>query len=268
MPIPLCVVDAFTDKPFAGNPAAVFVLGHWPPDGWLQLVGREMNLSETAFLVQRGGNEFDLRWFTPKVEVALCGHATLAAAHALWEGKSDRARISFHTKSGRLTATPLPTGEIELDFPAKPAARCEPPAGLLDALGAKAVAVARNQFDFLVELATEAEVRSLRPNFGKLARTECRGVILTAKSTDPAYDFVSRFFAPGAGIDEDPVTGSAHCCLSEWWGEKLKKTRLVGYQASERGGVVKVTRAKDRVRLGGRAVTVTRAELLTAPPAL
>jgi predicted PhzF superfamily epimerase YddE/YHI9 len=242
------------------------VLDRWPSDEWLQLVGREMNLSETAFLVRRDGNEFDLRWFTPRVEVALCGHATLASAHALWEsGRATRTLLGFHTRSGRLTATPLPTGEIELDFPAKPATPCEAPPGLLDALGTKAVAVGRNQFDYLVELASEADVRALRPDFGKLARTECRGVIVTSTSSDPTYDFVSRFFAPGAGINEDPVTGSAHCCLSEWWGEKLGKSRMVGYQASERGGVVRVTRVKDRVKLGGRAVTVTRGELLAAP---
>jgi PhzF family phenazine biosynthesis protein len=262
--IPITVVDAFTDKPFAGNPAAVCVLDRWPSDEWLQLVGREMNLSETAFLVRRDGNEFELRWFTPKVEVALCGHATLASAHALWESdRATRAAIGFHTrKCGRLTATPLPTGEIELDFPAKPAKPADPPAGLLDALGAKAVAVGRNEFDYLVELATEAELRALGPDFGKLLATECRGVIATAKSSDSRFDFVSRFFAPQAGINEDPVTGSAHCCLSEWWGEKLGKSAMVGYQASERGGVVRVARDRGRVKLAGRAVTVTRGELL------
>jgi predicted PhzF superfamily epimerase YddE/YHI9 len=262
--IPITVVDAFTDRPFGGNPAAVCVLDRWPPDEWLQLVGREMNLSETAFLVRREGNEFDLRWFTPRVEVALCGHATLASAHSLWEsGLAAHAQIGFHTrKSGRLSAAPLATGEIELDFPAKPATPCDPPPGLLDALGTKAVAVGRNQFDYLVELASDAAVRSLRPDFGKLVATECRGVIVTAKSDDPTYDFVSRFFAPQAGINEDPVTGSAHCCLSEWWGDKLGKLEMVAYQASERGGVVKVTRDQGRVKLAGRAVTVTRGELL------
>lgn len=261
--ISLFLVDAFTDKPFAGNPAAVCLLDRWPSDEWLQLVGREMNLSETAFLVRREGNEFELRWFTPRVEVALCGHATLGSAHALWEsGRAEPAQIGFHTKSGRLTATPLAKGEIELDFPAKPATACDPPAGLLEALGVKAIAVGRNQFDYLVEVATEAEVRSLRPNFGKLVETECRGVIVTARSSDSHFDFVSRFFAPQAGINEDPVTGSAHCCLSEWWGENLGKSEMIGYQASERGGVVKVKRNRGRVKLAGRAATVTRGELL------
>jgi predicted PhzF superfamily epimerase YddE/YHI9 len=265
--VPLTVVDAFTDRPFAGNPAAVCVLERWPADEWLQLVGREMNLSETAFLVPRGGNEFELRWFTPRVEVALCGHATLASAHALWDsGRAAREPIGFHTRrSGRLGATPLPGGEIELDFPAKPAAPCDPPPSLLHALGTTATAAGRNEFDFLIELPAEADVRALRPDIAKLAATECRGVIVTARAADPRYDFVSRFFAPQAGVDEDPVTGSAHCCLSEWWGEKLGKSEMVGYQASERGGVVRVTRGGGRVSLAGRAVTVMRGELALAP---
>src|SRR5262245_39044530 len=266
--IPLSVIDAFTDKPFAGNPAAVCLLEHWPSDSWLQFVGREMNLSETAFLVPRGGSDFELRWFTPKVEVALCGHATLASAHFLWENAkapTDKP-IAFHTrKSGQLSASRLSSGEIELDFPANPATPKDPPPRLLEALGAKAVTVGKNQFDYLVELATDAEVRKLTPDFGKLIATECRGVIVTAKSSDPRFDFVSRFFAPGAGINEDPVTGSAHCCLSEWWGEKLGKSEMTGYQASERGGVVKVVRDRGRVKLIGRAVTITKGTLLAKP---
>lgn len=263
--VPISVVDAFTDQPFGGNPAAVCVLERWPAEAWLQLVAREMNLSETAFLVRREANEFELRWMTPRVEVALCGHATLASAHALWEsGIAPRTDLVFHTKSGALTATPAPGGEIELNFPATPATRCEPPAGMLDALGARAVAVARNEFDYLVELATDAEVRTLTPDFAQLARTESRGVIVTAKSAEPRFDFVSRFFAPQAGINEDPVTGSAHCCLAEWWGERFERLEMVGYQASERGGVVRVVRSADRarVKLIGRAVTITRGELL------
>ncbi len=262
--IPLSVVDAFTDTPFAGNPAAVCLLDAWPADEWLQLVAREMNLSETAFLVGRGGSEFDLRWFTPRVEVALCGHATLASAHALWEsGRAGRGPVGFHTRrSGRLSAAPLPGGEVELDFPATPATPCDPPPSLLHALGTTAAAAGRSEYDFLIELSSEVDVRALRPDFAKLSATECRGVIVTAKSSDPRFDFVSRFFAPKAGIDEDPVTGSAHCCLSEWWGERLGKSTLVGFQASERGGVVKVTRTGGRVQLAGRAVTVTRGELL------
>ena len=266
--IPLSVVDAFTDVAFAGNPAAVCLLDRWPSDEWLQLVGREMNLSETAFLVPRWVSEFELRWFTPKVEVALCGHATLASAHFLWSSGTapiDRP-LAFHTrKSGALSAARLSDGEIELDFPAKPAKPAEPPAGMLAALGASAVAVAKNEFDYLVELATDPDVRKLSPDFARLAQTECRGVIVTAKSADARFDFVSRFFAPQAGINEDPVTGSAHCCLSEYWGEKLDKSELTGFQASERGGVVRVKLADGRVKLIGRAVTVTTGHLTAEP---
>ena len=263
---PLSVIDAFTGTPFAGNPAAVCLLDRWPSDQWLQRVGREMNLSETAFLVPRGGSEFELRWFTPAVEVALCGHATLASAHWLWETAQADPLVTFHTrKSGALTARRLASGEIELDFPARPAAPCEAPSELIKALGARAVAAGRNQDDYLIEMGSEAEVRGLAPDFAALARTKCRGVIVTAKSDDPRFDFVSRCFAPGSGIDEDPVTGSAHCCLSEWWGEKLGKDEMTGYQASERGGVVRLNRVSGRVKLIGRAVTVTRGELLVPP---
>lgn len=265
--IPLSVVDAFTDVPFAGNPAAVCQLERWPADAWLQLVAREMNLSETAFLVSQGENDYELRWFTPKVEVALCGHATLAAAHFLWASSGvTHETLTFRTcKSGVLGARRLPSGEIELDFPAQPAIPCAAPPGLLEALGANAVVVGQNSDDYLVEVATEAEVRSLRPDFARLGRTECRGVITTAKSADPRADFVSRFFAPAAGIDEDPVTGSAHCCLSEWWGERLGKAEMTGFQASERGGWVRVVRTNGRVKLIGRAVTVTIGHLAAVP---
>ena len=265
--IPLAVVDAFTDKPFAGNPAAVCVLERWPSDQWLHLVGREMNLSETAFLVPGAKYEFELRWFTPRVEVALCGHATLASAHRIWEsGLSPRLPLRFITrKNGTLHAAPLPGGQIELDFPAKPATTVQAPPGLVESLGASAAYVARNEFDYLVEVGSEQEVKSLRPDFTRLGATECRGVIVTAKSTDPRFDFVSRFFAPAAGINEDPVTGSAHCCLSEYWGEKLGKSEMVGFQASERGGVVKVVRDRGRVKLIGRAITICNGELLVPP---
>jgi PhzF family phenazine biosynthesis protein len=267
MGLPLYVVDAFTDRPFAGNPAAVCVFDRYPPDGWLQHLGREMNLSETACLVRGSVGEFDLRWFTPAVEVALCGHATLGSAHVLWEnGLADPTRrITFHTRSGPLGATRLVSGEIELDFPAKPATPAAPPAGLLEALGMTAVWVGRNQFDYLVELASESALRKLAPDFRKLAKVDCRGVIATGRSDDPRYDFVSRFFAPSGGIDEDPVTGSAHCCLAEYWGDKFGKAEMTGYQASARGGVVRVARRGDRVALIGRAVTVSRGELLVPP---
>ena len=266
---PFAVIDAFADVPFAGNPAAVCPLSEaaeWPSDGWLQHVAREFNLSETAFLRHREGCEHELRWFTPAVEVALCGHATLASAHFLWERGATHDLLTFLTKkSGVLAATRRPAGEIELTFPAKPAAACPAPPGLLEALGTGAVAVARNEFDYLVEVGSAAEVRALRPDFATLARTECRGVIVTARSDDARYDFVSRFFAPHEGINEDPVTGSAHCCLSEWWGPKLGKDEMTGYQASARGGVVRVRRDGKRVRLTGRAVTISRGELLVPP---
>lgn len=268
--IPLAVVDAFTDVPFGGNPAAVCLLpdaAPWPSDAWLQNVAREMNLSETAFLKPREGREYELRWFTPAVEVALCGHATLAAAHVLWESEAAKsAQLTFSTrKSGPLAALRAASGEIELDFPAQPATACAAPYGLLDALGAKAGAVARNDDDFLVEVPTAADVRTLTPNFAALAQTDCRGVIVTAASDDSRYDFVSRFFAPRAGVNEDPVTGSAHCCLAVWWGERFGKTELTGFQASERGGAVRVRHDGTRVKLIGRAVTVTRGELLVRP---
>jgi predicted PhzF superfamily epimerase YddE/YHI9 len=267
MSLPLYVVDAFTKEPFGGNPAAVCLLERWPSDTWVQMLGREMNLSETACLVRRGESEFDLRWFTPAVEVDLCGHATLASAHALWEnGHAPPGRtLTFHTRSGPLSAKPLGPGFVELDFPAKPAAACDAPAGLIDSLGVDAVWVGRNQFDYLVEVGTEREVREARPDFHRLRATPCRGVILTATASDGTNDFVSRFFAPGAGIDEDPVTGSAHCCLAEHWGTKLGKTEMLGYQASVRGGTVQVTRRGERVGLAGHAVTISRCELLVPP---
>ena len=263
MTVPLLQVDAFTDRPFAGNPAAVCLLAAPATEAWMQDVAREMNLAETAFLIPRGEAEaFDLRWFTPAVEVALCGHATLASAHALWEmGRvSGDTTIRFHTKSGVLTAARRGAW-IELDFPVKPEEAAEAPPALLDALGTGATYVGRNQFDYLVEVEGDAAVRGLRPDFRRLASLPVRGVIVTAPSADARFDFVSRFFAPGSGIDEDPVTGSAHCCLGPFWGARFGKTELTGYQASPRGGVVRVTLAGERVLLGGQAVTVLRGEL-------
>jgi PhzF family phenazine biosynthesis protein len=267
MAIPLVQVDAFTDRPFGGNPAAVCLLPRPTPAAWMQAVAREMNRSETAFL-QRRDDGFGLRWFTPAVEVDLCGHATLASAHALWEmGEvAAGAPIRFHTRSGLLTAAPR-DGWIELDFPAKREEAAEAPAALLEALGVAAKYVGRNRFDYLVEVDTEATVRAVRPDFARLATLPVRGVIVTAASADPAYDFVSRFFAPGSGIDEDPVTGSAHCCLAPFWAERLGTTRFRARQVSARGGVLRVTLAGDRVLLAGQAVTVLRGELLAPPPA-
>ncbi len=263
MAVPVYVVDAFADRPFAGNPAAVCPLDRPADDGWMRAVAAEMNLSETAFLVPEADG-FRLRWFTPAVEVDLCGHATLASAHVLWEtGRlpaGDPAR--FHTRSGLLTATRA-GGDIVLDFPAVPVEGCPPPDGLVDALGAVPRTVGRNRMDVLVELEYESAVRSLRPDFGRLAAVPVRGVIATAPSAEPAFDFVSRFFAPASGVPEDPVTGSAHCALGPFWAARLGKTDLVGRQVSRRGGVVRVGVRGDRVRLGGRAVTVLRGELVS-----
>jgi predicted PhzF superfamily epimerase YddE/YHI9 len=259
---PIVQVDAFTDRPFRGNPAAVCVLDGPRDEGWMQDVAREMNLSETAFL-HRDGDAFRLRWFTPAIEVDLCGHATLAAAHVLWgEGHlrpDEPAR--FDTRSGRLTAARR--GEaIVMDFPAKPVERDAAPDVLAGALGAAIVAAAMNQFDALVEVESEEAVRALRPDFNRLAAVPVRGVIVTSRATTPGFDFVSRFFAPNAGINEDPVTGSAHCFLGPYWRDKLGKDAFRAYQASPRGGEVGVRLLGDRVELEGRAVTVLRGELV------
>jgi PhzF family phenazine biosynthesis protein len=259
---PFHVVDAFTSEPFAGNPAAVYVLERWPADQWLALVAREMNLAETAFVVRKGTG-YDLRWFTPAVEVDLCGHATLAAAHVLWEtGAANReSAISFATRSGVLTASRSGI-EIALDFPLLHEHGVAAPLGLAEALGVIPLYLGQSRHDLLVQIASETEVRAAKPDFSQLKAIATRGVILTAKSATPDFDFVSRFFAPAAGIDEDPVTGSAHCCLASFWQSRLGKSEFVAYQASARGGVVKVRVAGERAILSGQAVTVNRGELL------
>jgi PhzF family phenazine biosynthesis protein len=262
MGLAIVQVDAFTDTPFRGNPAAVCVLPAPRDEPWMQAVAREMNLSETAFLhpVDDG---FMLRWFTPTLEVALCGHATLAAAHVLWQDGHLAAgrQARFQTKSGLLTADRL--GDwIELDFPAKREEPAVAPAGLAEALGTAPMHVGKNQFDYLVEVDSEKTVRGLAPDHAALARLPVRGVIVTSRASTPGFDFVSRFFAPGSGIAEDPVTGSSHCALGPYWAARLGKTELVGYQASLRGGVVRVRVAGERVKLGGQAVTVLRGELV------
>ena len=254
-------VDAFTEKPFAGNPAGVCILPEPRDDPWMQNVAREMNVSETAFL-QRRGDGFNLRWFTPAVEVDLCGHATLASAHTLWEqgviGPEDAAR--FHTRSGLLTARRQ--GEwIELDFPSLPDKRSKVPPGLPKALGTKPKYVGRSRFDYIVEVSSEGTVRKLKPDFTRLSTLPIRGLIVTAKATTEPYDFVSRFFAPRAGINEDPVTGSAHCVLGPFWRDRLGKNELLAYQASARGGIIRVRVGDKRVYIGGKAVTVLEAEL-------
>ena len=257
-------IDAFADAPFTGNPAAVCLLdGRDVNDEWMQHVAAEMNLSETAFVWRHGDSgEWSLRWFTPTLEVALCGHATLATAHALLEEGLLEAggTARFHTKGGILDATQTDDG-IELDFPAKIAVPADPPAELIEGLGTHPMRVSLNEFDYLVEMASEEDIRSLTPDLGMLRRIPVRGVIVTSRAAMPGFDFVSRYFAPAYGVDEDPVTGSAHCALAPYWAPRLGKTELMAYQASPRGGVVRVTVAGDRVRLAGRAVTVFRGDL-------
>ena len=256
-------VDAFADRPFAGNPAAVCILDAARDEAWMQMIAREMNLSETAFLV-KNGRGYGLRWFTPAVEVDLCGHATLASAHVLWEQgvlKPDEIAI-FETRSGELTAKKKGSW-IEMNFPAS---QITPESALREtieaALRAKSLFVGRSRFDFFVEIESEDAVRSLKPDPGKVGCLEARGLIVTSRASGSGYDFVSRFFAPGVGVDEDPVTGSAHCALGPYWKEKLGRDELVGFQASARGGIVRTRCAGDRVILSGQAVTVMRGELV------
>ena len=265
--IPCYQVDAFTDRVFAGNPAMVCLLPAPRDAAWMQAVAMEANLSETAFLSPEGDG-YRLRWFTPTLEVELCGHATLASAHVLWEtgALAEGAPARFETRGGTLSAT-RQGGWIEMDFPADPPTEAEPPAGLLDALGVSSRWVGRGRLDWLVEIESEAALRELQPDLGVLGRIPPRdgleqGVIVTTRSESPARDFVSRVFAPAAGVDEDPTTGSAHCCLGPFWGGRLGKRELTGYQASKRGGTVGVQLRGDRVSLRGQAVTVMRGELL------
>jgi PhzF family phenazine biosynthesis protein len=255
-------VDAFTNQPFFGNPAAVCILSESHSADWMQMVAREMNLSETAFLI-RDKDEFRLRWFTPQAEVDLCGHATLASAYVLWEDRHVpiHETIRFQTLSGLLTAT-RQDDWISMDFPAKFSQSVDSFDDLIESLHVTPLAIERNKFDYLVEVASEEEVKSIRPDMTKLASIQARGVIVTSRSTTPPFDFISRFFAPAVGIPEDPVTGSAHCCLAPYWGKKLHKSVMTGYQASERGGVVRVQIANDRVLLGGQAVIVLRGNIL------
>lgn len=256
-------VDAFTDKPLSGNPAGVCILDGQKEDKWMQDVAREMNLSETAFIL-RQGDSFSLRWFTPAVEVDLCGHATLASAHVLWETGAVKggAQITFQTRSGPLHV--VKRGEwIEMDFPAEPETQCACPAVLAKALGAQPAYCGRNRFDYLVELESEDRVRTLQPDFRLLGTVDMRGVIVTALSSRPEFDYVLRFFAPAVGVDEDPVTGSAQCCLGPYWGKRLGKQEVMGFQASARGGEVKVRNKPPRVLISGKALTGKAVEVLT-----
>jgi len=262
MTLPLFIVDAFSDRAFGGNPAGVVLLPSPADPGWMQSVAAELRHSETAFLHATDG-AWALRWFTPAAEVRLCGHATLAAAHVLWSaGRADAGdTVAFETASGRLTARRR-NGFVELDFPAQPAAMAPAPTGLLEAVGSEPTAVASNGTDWLLELADEASVIAVAPDFAKLVEVDARGVMVTATSQRRGVDFVSRWFGPAVGVDEDPVTGSAHCALGPWWAARLGCDELVGYQASSRGGTVRVRVVGDRVRLAGSAVTVVTGQLL------
>ena len=256
-------VDAFTDRPFAGNPAAVCVLSAPRDDEWMQHVAREMNVSETAFLL-RQADGFDLRWFTPAIEVDLCGHATLASAHVLWQeghlAPTEKAR--FHTRSGLLEAKHR-NGWIELDFPAYFPQPSTVSQALVEALGVTPGAVANFSIGYLVaELESEGTVRGLAPDFARLATLPDMSVVVTSRAETPGYDFVSRVFSPRFGIQEDPVTGSTHCCLAPFWRERLGRDSFTAWQASARGGAVRVRIEGDRVCLGGQAVTVLKGELV------
>lgn len=264
-------VDAFTDEPFRGNPAAVCCLDSSDPDTasdvWRQAVAAEMNLSETAFVSHAQGDDYRLRWFTPQVEVDLCGHATLATAHVLWtEGMHPRDKpLHFQTRSGILICR-CRDAQIEMDFPATPVRPSAANAELLESLGVTPQYVGTTQFDHFVQIDDPQALRDLAPDYARLKRVATRGIIVTSRSDEADYDFLSRFFAPAVGIDEDPVTGSAHCCLAPYWSAVLGKSSLSGYQASPRGGVVQTRVAGDRVILGGQAVTVLSGELLASSP--
>ena len=264
MAIPIFQVDAFADEPFKGNPAGVCLLRGPAEASWMQAVAAEMNLAETAFPLPEGDG-YRLRWFTPTVEVRLCGHATLATAHILWEQgllPPDR-EARFETLSGLLTARR--DGElIELDFPARPPLPRPPDwtEAVVGALGVKPVYVGMSAEDVIFEAVDEETVRGLRPDLAVLRGLPARGVIVTARSSGGRFDFVSRFFAPAVGVDEDPVTGSSHTVLVPYWAGKLGKTSLTAYQASARGGTLHLKLAGDRVKIAGRAVTVVAGELL------
>lgn len=264
------IVDAFTDRPFAGNPAGVLLLDSFPDDAWLQDVAREVNHAETAFARPLpGGGEADwaLRWFTPVTEVAMCGHATLATAHVLHTTGAHEGPVRFATLSGVLSATPREDGFLTLDFPTAPLTAVEIPEGVADALGAQpltAFDTGPDVGDLVLELGDEKTVLGLAPDHKALGRHSARGIIATARAEDPArgYDFVSRCFFPNVGIDEDPVTGSAHTALAPYWSERLGRPDLTGLQASPRSGRVRTHLRGDRTLLSGRAVTVIEGDLL------
>ncbi|MEZ6096965.1 MAG: PhzF family phenazine biosynthesis protein [Pirellulaceae bacterium] len=261
----LFFVNSFSDRPFGGNPAAVCVLESPASDSWMKLVAREMNLSETAF-VAREGDDWRLRWFTPTTEVDLCGHATLATAFVLWERKlvSPDDAIHFQTRSGQLICRQNGPA-IEMDFPVKPVSKLDAPYELDDILGCSAGEQVMVLDDLLVEVANADVLRSLKLDFAKMSKLPVRGVIVTCQDDNGKFDFLSRFFAPAVGVNEDPVTGSAHCGLAPYWAEKLQKNHLRAWQASERGGAVTCTLKGDRVVLSGTAIMMSEVHLLHGP---
>lgn len=259
MTIPVYQVDAFTNQPFKGNPAAVCPLDSWLPDDLMQKIALENNLAETAFIVPYE-DAFQIRWFTPTTEVALCGHATLASAHVFFNHLYyTKSPIRFYSKSGWLTVYKEIDGKLTLDFPADPAMPAEVPEGLFEALNVHPSLVFKGKFDFLVELRNEEEVRSLTPDFKALSAIPSRGVIVTALGHK--HDFVSRGFFPQSGIDEDPVTGSAHCLLTTYWNQKTGKDHFFAQQASARSGEMICKLKGDRVLMTGEAVTVLKGEI-------
>lgn len=254
MRTPLFQVDAFTSRLFAGNPAAVMPMERFPDDAVMQAIAAENNLAETAFLVPQG-EDYRLRWFTPTVEVPLCGHATLASAAVVMERlKTGRTKVVFHSASGPLTVMRQASGGYVMDFPARRSARADAPAGMREALGVAPVEVYVNSFNYMAVLDSEKTVRSLKPDMAAVARLDRSGVIVTAAGEGGGYDFVSRYFAPAKGIPEDPVTGSAHCSLAPYWAERLNKTAFKAFQASKRGGEVGCRLVGERVELEGSCV--------------
>ena len=270
MSLPFFQIDSFTSEAFSGNPAAVVLLDKKRPHAWLQSVAMENNLSETAFVLPKTGEAWPLRWFTPTIEVDLCGHATLAAAHALWESEtvSCDQLIIFETRSGPLTVKKQGS-QIQMNFPITPVVQAKAPQGLIESLQINGqppsvAEVLKSAFDYIVVVKDEFTVRNMTVDFRQLSQVDARGTIVTA-SADPTsdYDFVSRFFGPAAGVDEDPVTGSAHCALIDYFSKTQNRNQLIGYQASARGGIIEVEKRGDRAILSGKAVTIIRGELLT-----
>jgi PhzF family phenazine biosynthesis protein len=252
MRLPIYQVDAFADKLFGGNPAAICPLPEWLPDATMQAIAAENNLAETAFFVREGA-DYALRWFTPAVEVDLCGHATLASAHIVFSFlEPKRQSVNFQTLKAGTLSVARHADLLVMDFPARPPAPVEAPAGLLAALGGKPREVHKAR-DHLVVYGSAAEVLALTPDFGALGKVDCWAAIVTAPG-DNGVDFVSRFFAPPQGIDEDPATGSSHCTLVPYWAKRLAKTELEARQLSRRGGALRCAMRGDRVSIGGRAV--------------